>query len=433
MKRTAIIITLAVLFLIAAVLIFYPDYSQPRMIKFLILSQVMFVLSIGIYWLARKLDFTGQHRRLFLVLLFAAGLARGIMLVGAGDRFYISDDVYRYIWDGRVNAAGINPFLYAPDDPELSPLREDTIYPHINHRWLPTIYPPMAQNIFLITYLIGGPTTFTFKIVSALFELLTAAALMVLLARWGVRRSAILLYLFSPLILIEFYLSAHLDILAMPFFIAALLALQRQRSILTGIFLGLAAMVKLYGFLFAPVLFFWLTGKDRWRFAAALAGAVAVCYAPYLPGSGGNVLGSLGTYLDQWQFNGSIFYLFKYALGFDSARYIVAALFVAWLAWLILRRVDIRRKLFATFAGYLVLTPTFFPWYFVWIYPFVLWNRSLPFLYLSGSVLLSYHVLIGQYSIGTWTPIIWLGLVSWLPFYILLIRDGFRNLQTLRK
>jgi len=354
-------------------------------------------------------------------------VVRGVMFFGAGEKTYFSDDVYRYIWDGKVNSNGINPFVYAPPDEALEHLRDSVIYPNINHPLLPTIYPPMAQNLFLIAYTIAGDAIWGFKLLAVLFELLTIAALLVWLKSMGVRRCNILLWLYSPLILIEFYLSAHVDILAMPFLVAMLLAVRRDRPGLSGIMLALMSLVKFFGLFFAPFLLMYFKGRNRVRFVLMFAVTFISLYLPYVFGSDGAFLGSLFEYLGEWQYNASIFFVFKYGFGFEWARYLVASVFVAWTGYLLFKKLDIYQKLFRMFGGYLVLTTTFFPWYFVWMFPFVLRNLSPAFLFLSGSVLLSYHVFIGYYSTGTWSVMPWLGVVSYLPFYSLLIWKAVRD------
>ncbi len=427
MNRATILVALAVLFVVCSAAIFLPDYDTPRMVKFLIISQVLFGVSIGIFLIGRKIDFRLQHRRLFLTLLTLAIIARGVMLIGAGDNSYLSDDVYRYVWDGKVTAHGINPFLYTPRDAEVAHLVDSTIHPLINHDWIPTIYPPMAQNIFVLSYLIGGDTVWGFKLIAAIFELLTILALFVWLRMMGVPRSNMLLWLFSPLILTEFYLSAHLDILAMPFLVGALVAIKQKRAGLSGMLLAIATLVKFYGLFFAPFILLSYVGRDRVRFALGYAATLVALYLPYTIGAGTSVFGSLFKYLTDWQFNASVFFVLKYALGMGSARIVVGVAFVGWLLWLLWRRRNVLDQMFAAFGGYLVLTTTFFPWYFVWIYPFVLRNLSPAFLFLSGSVLLSYHVFIGYYSVGKWVPILWLGILSYLPFFTLLIVSAVRR------
>jgi hypothetical protein len=420
-RQKALLYILLITFLAGCLALFLPDNDSPRIVKFLIVSQVLFAVSVGIYFVGRRFDLDSRHSRLLLIVLGFAITARVIMLVSAGDTFYLSDDIFRYIWDGKVNAHGINPFVYPPPSPELDSLQDDSIYPRINHPTMPTIYPPMAQNIFLVAYLMGGDGTLTFKLIAGLFELLTILALMVWLKKIGVERSHLLLYLFSPLVLIEFYLSSHLDILAMPFLVTSLIALHDRRPIVLGIMLALATMVKFYGLFFAFVILFHLGRRERRLFILSFAITIVLSYLPYVIGSDGKFLGNLSTYLQQWQFNGSVFYVLKYGLRIEWARIIVAAAFIGWSIYVAAGKRPIEDKLLRTYGGYLVLTPTFFPWYFVWMFPFAIRNLSWAFLILSSTVLLSYHVQIAYYERGTWDPIIWLGVAAYLPFYALLV------------
>jgi len=385
--KTVGLIGLIVLFLLCAALMFYPDYQEPRVVKFLVLSQILFALSIAI----------------------------------------LSDDIYRYMWEGKVVVNGINPFAYSPSDPELTALRDTVIYPQINHPWLPTIYPPLAQSMFAAAYTIGGDTTWAFKLLCAVFELLTLAALLVWLPMVGARRSVLLLYLFSPLILIEFYLSAHLDILAMPFLIAALIAVQRARPGIAGIMLALASLIKFFGLFFVPFIFFYFRRGARWKFGGIFVSVVALSYLPFIAMGGGEVFGSLTDYLSEWQFNASVFELFKAVIGFTWARNLMGGLFAGWLVLLLFRRMNIFKRLYRAFAGYVILTTTLFPWYLVWLFPFMLVYRSPAFLFLSGAILLSYHVHIGFYATGEWSVIPWLTALAYAPFYGLLIRQVVRR------
>lgn len=392
--------------------------------KFLIISQLLFALSLAIFFVGRKFDFEDRDTGLFKLVLMLALLARLIMFFGPGETFWLSDDVYRYLWDGKIAATGISPYEYPPNAPELVEFRDEAIYPNINHRRFPTIYPPVAQSIFSAAFLIGQGSPLGFKVIAALFELLTLLSLIVWLRQQGVRRSNLLLYLFSPLVLIEFYQSAHIDICGLPFLIAAMITLGQKRFGWTGMLLALSALVKFNALLILPVLFFHIKGKDRWQFAGAFLLTVLFCYTPYLFWGSGAVLGSLGAYLGDWQFNASVFFVLEYGLGLPGSRYIVAGLFVGWLLVLIVRKMDIHDKMFWSLGGYLILTPVLFPWYLVWIFPFILRRISRAFVVLSGMTLLSYHVWLGKYAGGDWEPIVWLGVLSYLPFYLLLIRPG---------
>jgi hypothetical protein len=427
MNRSLVVLLLAVAFLLATGAHFYPDYDRARILQFLIISQITFLLSVAIYWVARPLDLDRKYRRLFGALVTIALLSRLVMLVGSDAHTYLSDDVFRYVWDGRVNVSGVNPYLYPPSAPELEELRDAKVYKYVNNKHLPTIYPPLAQNFFALSYLLDNDSPRGFKTISALMELLTALALAALLRLYQVPRANLLIYLFAPLVMIEFYMSSHVDILAMPFLVAALITLHRRKPAWTGVLLGLAAMVKFPALIFAPVLFFYFAGRKRVHFVFGCVAAVILCYVPYAVGSDWRFLGSLGIYLRDWQFNASIYFLLKYGLGLSWARPAVAVLFAALLVYLILRRIDIRSKLFASYAGHLCLTPTFYPWYFVWLYPLLCWNVSVPFLFLSGTTLLSYHVLLGYFQTGQWHPNIPFGAALYIVFYGLLIWWAIRS------
>lgn len=449
-KRRLLFILLLALFVLVASLLFYPDYDNPRMIKFLIITQVLFALSLGIFFVGRRFDFLDKNRSLFYASIAVAIAVRVIMIVGSGDHLYLSDDLYRYLWDGKVNVSGINPYLYEPAAVELEHLVDDKIHPKINHDWLPTIYPPMAQNIFALSHIVGGQSIATFKWICFLFELLTIAALMVWLHLSGVKRANLLLYLFSPLIIIEFFLSAHLDILALPFLISAFILVVRGRPVLSGLLLALAVLIKFYGLIFFPFILLIFQGKKRWLFGGSLLATMVAMYLPYMIGSEGRFLGSLFEYIQNWQSNASAFLALRWSFGFDTARYLAAGIFLIWFLYQLFWRgsyanngndasegKEVWDRQFSAFGGYIVLTPVLFPWYLIWIFPLLLRNLSVPFIYLSGSILLTYELYISRYAsldeavelgeLGESVEILWVRLLVYIPFYCLLIYQAIKQ------
>ena len=204
---------------------------------------------------------------------------------------FLSSDLYRYVWDGRVQAAGINPYRYIPADPALASLRDTAIYPHINRRdYAPTIYPPTAQLIFRAVSSISR-TTLAIRLATIAFEALAVACLAVLLARAGLPPARVLIYAWNPLAVWSFAGNGHVDALAVGLIALALLLHAARREALTGAVLAAAILVKLIPVAIAPAL---------WRFArlrmplACLATILAL-YAIYA-GAGARVLGFLGTY-----------------------------------------------------------------------------------------------------------------------------------------
>ena len=151
---------------------------------------------------------------LLFALFIAALIVRALMIAAPP---LLSDDVYRYVWDGRVALAGINPFVYAPDAMELWAVRDEAIWPLINHKHVPTIYPPVAQWCFALNAWLGGGVS-ALKAIFVLFEALFIglATLAARHTRWLKRRGvlAVVVYALNPTVCVELAWSGHLDVLA---------------------------------------------------------------------------------------------------------------------------------------------------------------------------------------------------------------------------
>src|SRR5687767_5276317 len=129
-------------------------------------------------------------RSLFLIVILFAVLFRLSILFSPP---YLSDDIYRYVWDGRVQAAGINPYRYLPSAPELVQLRDDKIYPKINRRdYAPTIYPPLAEGLFFLTTRISESVVWM-KLTMLVFEVVAGWAIVQLLISFGLPRQRLLI------------------------------------------------------------------------------------------------------------------------------------------------------------------------------------------------------------------------------------------------
>src|SRR5205085_8955923 len=133
----------------------------------------------------------------------------------------------RYVWDGRVQAAGINPYRYVPADPALAFLRDQDIFPHINRAdYAPTAYPPAAQAIFFLATRIQETGT-AIKLVVTGFEAVTIAAILALLRCDGLPPERVLIYAWHPLPIWEFAGAGHIDAAAIAFLCLALFAAMR--------------------------------------------------------------------------------------------------------------------------------------------------------------------------------------------------------------
>src|SRR6201996_3781313 len=193
---------------------------------------------------------------------------------------FLSSDIFRYVWDGQVQAAGINPFRYIPADPHLAFLRDLEIYPHINRRdYAHTIYPPGAQIIFLLVTRVAA-TIRTMKAAMVGLESLTIWILIKLLRELGLRREQVLIYAWHPLLLWEVASSGHVDGAALPMIALALLFYVRHKPAFCGSALGAATLIKLYPIVLFPALYRRSQWRD-WKMPAAVVSLIAAGYACY--------------------------------------------------------------------------------------------------------------------------------------------------------
>ena len=359
-----------------------------------------------------------------LLLILAVGVILRAMLVPIDP---VSTDINRYIWDGRVQDAGINPYLYVPADPHLQGLRDGDIYPEINRKdYAHTIYPPLAEIVFFLVTRYDEDAS-VMKAAMTGFDLVTIAALLALLAARGLPLTRILLYAWHPLPIWEFSGSGHVDALAIACTTLALLAAETRRPALAGIALAGATLTKFFPVVIGPALY----RRWDWKLPVAAAATVVLLYLPYL-GAGKMVLGFLSGYGDEEGYgSGTGFYLLKLAryllptlpAGATPAYKLLAAATLVALGLLVLVR---RRDHSADIAGAFLLATAFtilssphYAWYLAWLVPFLCFVPLWSVIWLTGSAVLMY--------IALWPPSLWAGSLYYLPFFALAAAEAFRR------
>lgn len=353
----------------------------------------------------------------------------------------LSDDIYRYLWDGRVQNAGVNPYAYAPDDPSVSHLRHET-WEQINHRQVPTVYPPLAQWMFAMVVGIGGGVL-GLKVALLLCEAVVVYAVLGLL---GFRRRDpgwILLYAWHPLPVLEIAGSGHVDALGVAALMASLLWVVRFRRGWAAVALGAAILSKLIPAMCAAA--YWRhwqeSGPWSWfdpRPRAPLMltiGVVAAGYALFMT-DGTDLFRGLQTYALKWRFNDGVFALAYEVLRDHSLKWDDGALLVArqvcaflWFGILIwaLRWRDPVRISFCLLGAYIVISPTVHPWYLIWVLPFLPLFPRPAWVVWSWTILLSYEVLTGYRLTGAWEPASWALWAQYGPFFLLLALELLRG------
>jgi alpha-1,6-mannosyltransferase len=392
--------------------------------RFVGAALIQSVLYAAAVWLVVR---RRPHPRALLVILVTAALARGIALVSPDT---LSTDVYRYVWDGRVQAAGINPYRYVPADPALAFLRDDAIYAHVNRAdYAPTAYPPVAQAIFLVVSRIAETPT-AMKLAMVGFEAVAIGAILALLRRDGLPDARVLIYAWHPLPIWEFAGAGHVDAAAIALLCLALLAAARGRPLATGAALALSVLVKPFALVIAPALW----RKWDFRMPAAFASMLMLCYAPYLS-VGWRVFGFLGGYGGEEAYlEGDGFFLTSLLrhlgvavpAGPLSAGVAAALLAILTLLFIALRPSREPNQAWAPVllaASFLVLVSPHYAWYFAWVLPLLCRKLYLPLLYLTLACFILYLP-----EIKDWADYFKAGLWLYGGFAILALADGLMRI-----
>ncbi len=296
--------------------------------------------SVWCYLLASFVVLTQPANRWTLPIILGIGILCRLPPLFA-DAF-LSSDVYRYVWDGIVQQAGINPYRYVPADPAIAALRsvsEGNIFPAINRAtYAHTIYPPFAQIFFwFVTFL--SPTLVMMKTALVLCEGVTIWSLLWLLRALGRPREQIILYAWSPILIWEIAGSGHLDSLAMALIGLAFVTRYQRRPVATGVFLALAVLTKLYPLVLFPALYLRHPGDQKtgrvskgreWTMPATMAALIVAGYAAY-SSVGRLVFGFLGGYVqEEGMASGARYFLLDLAHHLPGLEQLPTAVFLVF-------------------------------------------------------------------------------------------------------
>jgi hypothetical protein len=333
----------------------------------------------------------------------------------------LSDDVHRYVWEGRVQRHGGNPYAWRdrPEAERLAPLR-DASWERMNHRDYTAIYPPLWQLAARATSAVHDSVT-AFKVLLVGCEALGWLALLALLRARGLPEWRVLIAAWSPLALVEIAGSAHLEPAATLFLPLALLALARGRAGGAALALGAGALVKLLPGLVALA---WLRRFRPYHALAPIALAAAVT-APFLD-AGLGLLRSAQGYAAFWRFNETGFALLATLAGEARAPQLAAGLALALSLGLGWRGVEPARAALAVVAAFLLLGPSPLPWYALWLLPLLVVVDAPALLLLTGTIALAYVALPAWQSGATWqVPWAWRAL-EYGPCAVVAAVQGWR-------
>lgn len=411
-------------------------------------------LSYGaaVYWTVRGSD----RRRLLPLILGLAVLFRVTMLFITPPS--LSGDVYRYIWDGHLVNAGVNPYAHAIDSPLLDRF-DSSLRTLVDHSWMASPYLPTAQVFFAVVYRLAPDSPLAFQVAAAALDLLTGLLVLDLLRRVGLPRASALIYLWNPLVIVEFAHGAHADALMNCLMMLSLWALIAARSRFASVVsLVAATLTKGLPVLLLPV----VVRRWGWRRTVLYGGLLVAICLPFAFGAGWGLrgpldgeglFGAMRIYAARWNYNGGIYHWLEVLLSGYQTPGAVPPEIVGWqpiwaaklivttslglvliAVWRRAQHLDddlaLLRLAVIPLAAYLLLATTVHPWYVTLIIPVLPFLASrkgetsragrflLPGLAFSAVVSLSYLTYLDLANLRETHTV---RLLEYVPLYLMLI------------
>ncbi len=437
-----------ILFLLLVTLIFYiilglsGDICSEIEIYWLIVIPLYLTYAFVIFYILRN----KLLERISFLWFIIFGVLFRIVLIPSEP--FLSDDIYRYLWDGKIIASGINPYKFAPVDIQLLQFRDQIIYPFINFPEIATSYPPVSQFMFLINQWLGG-SVFSWKILLLFVEIILFLVIFRMVQHFNLNKFRILIYFYNPLLIIETYSSGHLEITGVLFFWIAVYLFYKRYDWKSIIFFAMSIMTK-----FIPLVsgIPFLLNKF-FRKSALLMVICSILLLPFMF-SGILPLPGLFSYINRWEFNSGLYRLvisimnlldikeyqwmdvnfsghletfyFSYAFFYKIfAAVILVAVFFDQMnklrATSSFRSINFIQRGFILTAGFLLLMPTLHPWYLIWIIPFLVFIPNWSWLLFTFLIQASYFVLKDYALFFVWKESVWILLFQYIPFYAILI------------
>jgi len=358
----------------------FGDRGGPYFMASLTLAGIAYLLAIREFFAT-----PGFSRRVVIIgLVLAAVWHIEFLWVPAGA----DDDIHRYVWDGRLQRLGYNPYIVVPSDPAAKGLHTPETR-NLNNPDLPSPYPPGAQLFFRAVTAIHE-SAFALKVAFVICEFAIVFVLLdvVRCTRQGQRAHLVLAYAWNPLLAIEVAGSGHIDIVGALLLVVSAAALVRRWRATAAVALGLAIAVKLLPIVLLPL--YWK--RVRIRDSALAAVVLGLLYVPFF-NHGRIPIGSLGIYVQSFRFNDPMFATLERVA---APQLVVGlAVLVGFLTgiWLRSKAPAWSPEAFAwPMAASLLCAPVVYPWYLLWLLPFVRSASTLPIIIWTVSIIPTYYV-----------------------------------------
>ncbi len=354
----------------------FGDRGGPHFMAWLTLAGLAYLLAV------RELFTTPRCSRHVVVI--------GLVLAAAWNIAFLrlppgaDDDIHRYVWDGRLQRLGYNPYLVVPSDPAAEHLHTPETR-NLNNPDLPSPYPPGAQLFFCAVTAIHE-STLALKIAFVVCEFAIVFVLLDLLRSTRQRAHLVLAFAWNPLLAIEVAGSGHIDIVGALLLVVSAAALLRRWRTAAALTFGLAVAVKFLPLVLVPL--YWK--RVRIRDAVLAVALLALLYLPFLD-HGRVPIGSLGTYVQSFRFNGPVFAALDKMVPPQVLVALAILVGLATATWLRSTSPERSPNTFAwPMAASLLCAPVVFPWYLLWLLPFLTSAGTVPLIVWTVSIIPAY-------------------------------------------
>ncbi len=296
------------------------------------------------------------------------------------------DDVHRYVWDGRVQRLGLNPYIAVPNDPALAGLHTPETRT-LNNPEVPSPYPAGAELFFRAVTAIHE-SVFVLKVAFVLCDFAIVFVLLDILSRSGRGAHWVLAYAWNPLLPIAVAGSGHIDIVGALLLLVSAAALERRWRSVAAVSFGLAIAVKFLPIVLLPL--YWK--RIRVRDGALAAIVVGLLYIPFL-NHGRIPFGSLSTFVQRFRFNDPVFAMLERVASPQLVVGLAVLFGVLTAIWMRNRSATFSSEAFAwPMAASLLCAPVVYPWYLLWLLPFVRSISTVPLIIWTISIIPTYYV-----------------------------------------
>lgn len=356
----------------------------------------------------------------FLITLFLVGLSlRAIMFV---SNPILEDDYYRYLWEGGMVANGYSPYAWAPDDAdfyqsntraptELVALAQECgeIHDRVNHSALSTVYPPVAQSTFALSHIIAPWSLTGWRAFLLMIDCATFGFILLILKKIERPLAQSVIYWWNPILIKETFNSAHMDVVIILFITLAILLLIHNRLTLAGIALAFATATKLWPVILTPFFLRHARALKPERTRALILSAIALLLlmSPLLLSFPPKAHSGFLAYGERWEMNDALFMAIQKATELATsaisitatqqaqlARLTVALILLLWIYKLQRRDhtnvSDFLNHLVLATGLLFMLSPTQFPWYYIWMLPLLALSPRPSYLILTAFLPLYY-------------------------------------------